>query len=163
MKKTFLILLSLIVLGVAGCSSKPEENKTTPTPTPAVTATEKPMEGPSATPKPEETMMPKEDLEIGDTYIQGTFIENTDNSPTTLTFMKDGNFTSNVNACTGMVFVEGTYLKDGDTISLSIPAETGVYYIDHDQPFYLTVEGKTLKDKDDGGFSCADVGEYIPE
>ncbi|MEG0169331.1 hypothetical protein [Anaerorhabdus sp.] len=167
MKKTFLILLALITIGIAGCSSKPKENTVTPTPTAtpteSVKPTEKPMEGPKDTATPAPTEEAKVDLEIGDTFIQGTFIENTTNSPTTITFMKDGNFTSNVNACTGMVFVEGTYTKDGDTIAISIPAETGVYYIDHDQPFYFTLNGDSIKDKYDGGLSCADVGEYTPE
>lgn len=165
MKKTFYIVLAIVMLGIAGCSSKPKETVATPTPT--AIPTEAPQEGPVVTPTPtaapEETTKPVEAFEVGDTFIQGTFIENTENSPTTITFMKDGNFSSNVNACTGMVFVEGTYLKDGDTITISIPKETGVYYIDHDQPFYFVIEGNVLKDKLDGGLSCADVGEYTPE
>ncbi|MEF9967516.1 MAG: hypothetical protein RR766_03305 [Longicatena sp.] len=164
MKKIFIAFLVLILVGVTGCSTKPKESTSTPTPAPTATPNEEtkaPEEGPkeSATPTPEETAQ-TDSLSVTDTTIAGKFVENTENSPTTIIFNEDGTFSANVNACTGMIDITGTYLKEGERISLTIPDETGIYYIDHDQPFFFDFKDDVLKDKYDGGLSCADVGVY---
>lgn len=155
MRKLIIILLSVVVLGLAGCSSKPgnTDTKNTPTPTPISTST------PKATDKTEE----QTGIVLTDTYVLGTFVEETKTDPTTISFKEDGTFTSMVNTCSGMMDVTGTYGLDGDTVSLFIPNETGVFYLDHDQPFEFIITKDSLKHKTDNAFSCANVGDYLPK
>lgn len=167
MRKLIILLLSVVVLGLAGCSSKPEntDTKNTPTPTPIATSTPEVTKKPETTPTPEATDKTENQtgIVLTDTYVVGTFIEKAETYPTTISFKEDRTFASNVNVCSGMLDVTGTYTLEGDTISLFIPDETGIYYLDHDQPFKFIVTKDSLKHKTDEAFSCADVGDYLPK
>lgn len=171
MKKIFIVLLSVVSIGLTGCTTKTDKpvstNKPVTTPVVESTPTPEATKNPDETSTPEGTVTPDQEknagIDLTDTYVSGTFVEKTDNYPTTITFNEDGTFKSNVNICSGMMDITGTYRLEGDTVSLYIPEETGIYYLDHDQPFYFDVTKDSLKHKYDAAFSCADVGEYIPK
>lgn len=165
MRKLTAVLLAMLLIVTTGCSKKDENNSGKPEVTPTVETT------PEATKSPETTVTPEATTEtesngkviLTDDSISGTFVENTEQSPTTIVFKDDGTFTTNFNSCSAMVDLKGTYLKDGDTVSLLFPDKTSIVFIDEDQPFFFIVSEDSLKFKEEANFSCAGVDEYSPK
>lgn len=167
MRKLTAILLAMLLIVTTGCSNKDEKPNDTAKPevTPTVETTPEATKSPENTATPEVSTEPESNgkIVLTDDTVSGTFVENTDQSPTTIVFKDDKTFTTNFNACSTIVDLKGTYLKDGDTLTLVFPDKTNIVFIDEDQPFFFTVSEDSLKFKDTASFSCAGVDEYSPK
>lgn len=167
MKKFTMILFMVVLIGVSGCSQsdKAATSTNTPTMTPKTPVVAEETMKPDAkeTPKTTAETEEVEGIIIKTSTVQGTFVENSDKYPTTITFNEDGSFDSLVNICSGMLEVKGEYSKVGNTVTLTIPEETGIYYLDNDQPFEFTITETALTNKSSNTMSCVDTGSYSPK
>lgn len=166
--KKILILCLTAMLVMAGCSKKddkPEQTTPTPTATPEVVVT------PSATPDQGKTEDAgegedpeiKEEVKFDGETLDGSYIEEVNNSATTLTFNQDKTFDTNLNICSGMSPLSGVYEIEGDTLTLWFAEETGLAFLDGTK-FSFTLEDNAARLALNEGsemFSCAGVDSYI--
>lgn len=167
MKKFMLVLSMVAFIGMTGCSSKTDSPESTkvPTTTPSSTQVAETTKAPNN--KETESTMDETKVQQGimikGTSVQGTFVEDTEQYPTIITFNEEGTFESKVNICSAMIEITGEYKLEGDQISLTIPTETGIYYLDNDQPFEFTITENSLTNNSKNTLSCAETGSYSPE
>lgn len=166
MKKYMMVLFMVALIGISGCSKKESTVEATNTPTtPSSTQVTETTKKPDAkaTSKTTTEAEIEEGIILEATSVQGTYVENAEQYPTTITFSKEGTFIANINICSGMIDVKGVYVLAGDSITLTIPEKTDIYYLDNDQPFEFTITETTLTNKNSNTLSCVDVGSYTAQ
>ena len=90
------------------------------------------------------------------------YVEEVENYPTSIELKNDGSFKSELNVCTGIVEVSGTYVIDEDRLFLSFLEKTGFEFLDNGQPFiFIMNNDKLIQEENNEVYSCAYVNTYV--
>lgn len=166
MKKIGLVLL--VCLLMCGCDQEKKDPLVSVSPDPV--ETKKPEHTPESTVDDEhsqedETVDLGQDTEIVDETVvlddglEVSFIEETEVNPTTLTFHLDGTAETNLNVCSAMTYLTGTYTKDEDEVMIEF-SDTGYDFLDGVPFTFNLIEDRLILDESSEMFSCSGQDSY---
>ncbi len=161
MKKIAILFLALMLL--SGCQTQEEtpEAISTIEPTPVVTteseqlqSEEEKTDSAGAGQNPEI----EEDPQFTETAMEASYIENTENSPTTMTFHEDHRVEVNLNVCSGMSELKGNYSLEDQVVTIWFEESTGYEFLDQGIfKFDLGADRSLIRQADSEMFSCSGI------